>query len=108
MRRSIDRPRRRQGPLCERSPLTAIRRQAPVPALSRGAAYGQEAQHPQARTRHPYTNTIPQGPNQRWSLDFAAEVLSDGRRFRVLVVVDDFNRERLALVVDYRTGSSRA
>jgi putative transposase len=29
--------------------------------------------------------TIPQGPNRRWSLDFASDVLSDGRRFRVLV-----------------------
>jgi putative transposase len=49
-------------------------------------------------TRAPMT--IPQGPNQRWSLDFAADVLSDGRRFRVLVVVDDFSRECLALVAD--------
>ena len=43
---------------------------------------------------------IPQGPNQRWSLDFVSDVLADGRRFRVLVVVDDFTRECLALVVD--------
>lgn len=43
---------------------------------------------------------LPQGPNQRWSLDFASDVLADGRRFRVLVVVDDFTRECLALVVD--------
>jgi putative transposase len=49
-------------------------------------------------TRAPMT--IPQGPNQRWSLDFASDVLSDGRRFRVLVVVDDFSRECLALVAD--------
>jgi len=49
-------------------------------------------------TRAPMT--IPQGPNQRWSLDFAADVLSDGRRFRILVVVDDFSRECLALVAD--------
>jgi putative transposase len=41
-------------------------------------------------TRAPMT--IPQGPNQRWSLDFASDVLSDGRRFRILVVVDDFSR----------------
>jgi len=44
--------------------------------------------------------TLPQGPNQRWSLDFVSDVLADGRRFRVLVVVDDFTRECLALVVD--------
>ena len=43
---------------------------------------------------------MPQAPNQRWSLDFAADVLSDGRRLRILVVVDDFSRECLALVAD--------
>ena len=43
---------------------------------------------------------LPQGPNQRWSLDFVSDTLDSGRRFRVLVVVDDFTRECLALVVD--------
>jgi putative transposase len=49
-------------------------------------------------TRAPMT--LPQGANQRWSLDFVSDVLTDGRRFRVLVIVDDFTRECLALVVD--------
>lgn len=49
-------------------------------------------------TRAPIT--IPQGPNQRWSLDFMSDALSDGRRFRVLCVIDDFSRECLATVVD--------
>lgn len=49
-------------------------------------------------TRAPMT--LPQNPNQRWSLDFVSDVLADSRRFRVLVVVDDFTRECLALVVD--------
>ena len=44
--------------------------------------------------------TLPQSPNQRWSLDFVSDMLADGRRFRILVVVDDFTRECLALVVD--------
>ncbi len=43
---------------------------------------------------------LPQGPNQRRSLDFVSDTLADGRRFRVLVVVDDSTRECLALVVD--------
>src|SRR5438128_6050423 len=43
---------------------------------------------------------IPQGPNQRWSLDFLSDTLVDGRRFRILAVVDDFTRECLALVAD--------
>jgi hypothetical protein len=31
---------------------------------------------------------IPQGPNQRWSLDFMSDTLEVGRRFRVLSVID--------------------
>ena len=50
---------------------------------------------------------LPQGPNQRWSLDFASDVLADGRRFRVLVVVDDFTRECLALVADTSLSGQR-
>ena len=44
--------------------------------------------------------TIPQGPNQRWSLDFLSDALIDSRRFRILAIVDDFSRECLALVAD--------
>jgi len=43
---------------------------------------------------------IPQGPNRRWSLDSASDALADGRRFRILAVVDDFTRECLCLVAD--------
>lgn len=43
---------------------------------------------------------IPQGPNQRWSLDFVSDTLTDGRRFRILAVVDDFTRECLCLAAD--------
>ena len=49
-------------------------------------------------TRAPMT--IPQGPNRRWSTDFLHDVPTDGRRFRVWALVDDFSRECLALVVD--------
>ena len=43
---------------------------------------------------------IPQGPNQRWSLDFLSDAFTDGRRFRILAIVDDFTRECLALIAD--------
>jgi putative transposase len=43
---------------------------------------------------------LPQGPNRRWSLDFLHDQLSDGRRFRILAIVDDFTRECLALIAD--------
>jgi putative transposase len=42
----------------------------------------------------------PQDASQRWSLDFVSDVLADGCLFRALVIVDDFTRECLALVVD--------
>ena len=43
---------------------------------------------------------VPQGINQRWSLDFVSDALTDSRRFRILAVIDDFNRECLCLVAD--------
>jgi len=49
-------------------------------------------------TRTPLS--IPRGANQRWSLDFLSDAFADGRRFRILAVVDDFTRECLTLVAD--------
>lgn len=43
---------------------------------------------------------VPMTPNDRWSLDFVSDQLTDGRRFRILTVVDDCTRECLALVAD--------
>jgi putative transposase len=43
---------------------------------------------------------VPMLPNQRWSLDFVSDQMTDGRRFRVLTVIDDCTRECLALVAD--------
>jgi hypothetical protein len=43
---------------------------------------------------------IPMAPNDRWSLDFVSDQMTDGRRFRVLTVVDDCTRECLTLVAD--------
>jgi putative transposase len=50
---------------------------------------------------------LPQGPNQRWSLDFQSDALADGRRFRIFAVVDDFTRECLALIADTSLPSLR-
>jgi putative transposase len=43
---------------------------------------------------------VPSGPNRRWSLDFVHDQMTDGRRFRILAVVDDGTRECLALVAE--------
>jgi putative transposase len=40
------------------------------------------------------------GPNARWSLDFVSDCFSDGRRFRILAILDDFTPESLALIPD--------
>ena len=40
------------------------------------------------------------GPNQKWSMDFVAQRLADGRWIRVLTVVDQFTRECLVLHAD--------
>ena len=50
---------------------------------------------------------LPRGPNQRWSLDFVSDALADGRRFRILAVVDDFTRECLCLVADTSLSGQR-
>ena len=42
----------------------------------------------------------PLAADQRWSLDFISDQLTDGRRFRILAVVDDGTRECLALIAD--------
>lgn len=44
---------------------------------------------------------------ERWSLDFVSDGFTDGRRFRVLAVVDDFSRECLALVPDTSLSGKR-
>jgi putative transposase len=49
-------------------------------------------------TRRPLE--VPLGPNQRWSLDFIHDQLTDGRRLRILAVVDDCTRQCLALIAD--------
>ncbi len=50
---------------------------------------------------------VPQWPNDRWSLDFVADQFIDGRRLRILVVVDDCTRECLALIADTSISGTR-
>jgi len=56
-------------------------------------------------TRAPMT--VPLLPNDRWSLDFVSDQMTDGRRFRILTVVDDCSRECLALVADTSLSGAR-
>ena len=42
--------------------------------------------------------SVPAGPDERWSLDFLADVFGPGRAFRILAVTCDHTRECLSLV----------
>jgi len=42
----------------------------------------------------------PAAINEVWSIDFMSDSLWDGRRFRLLNIVDDFNREILSMEAD--------
>jgi putative transposase len=50
---------------------------------------------------------VPVVKNDTWSMDFMHEQLADGRGFRLLNVIDDFNREGLALEVDLSLPAAR-
>ncbi len=43
---------------------------------------------------------LPNRVNERWSMDFVSDQLADGRRFRVLNIIDDYSRECVGQLVD--------
>lgn len=49
----------------------------------------------------------PERINQHWSMDFVSDSLYNGRRFRVLTIVDDFSRECPALEADHSLTGKR-
>jgi putative transposase len=51
--------------------------------------------------------TIPAAKNEVWSMDFMHDALGDGRSFRLFNVLDDFNREGLAIEADLSLPSAR-
>lgn len=53
-----------------------------------------------AKVRDDRTQAI--RPNQCWSMDFMADQLIDGRRIRVLTIVDNFSRVSPLIGVDFR------
>ena len=55
----------------------------------------------------PDTLAVPDAPNVTWSMDFMAERLGDGRAFRLLNVLDDFNREGWGIEVDFSLPAER-
>jgi putative transposase len=49
----------------------------------------------------------PSTPNQRWPMDFVSDQLSNGRRFRVLNMVDDYSREVIGQLVSVSISGHR-
>ena len=52
-------------------------------------------------SRNPKPLQAPTSPNQNWSMDFMSDALENGRRVRVLNIIDDFNREALWVDAQY-------
>jgi putative transposase len=42
------------------------------------------------------------GPNQHWSMDFVHDQMHDGRKFRILTVIDQWSRESVSLEAKFR------
>jgi len=61
------------------------------------------------RINRPYKRGVSQPlyPNITWSMDFMSDALDDGRKIRVLNVIDDFNRECLRIEAGVSISSQR-
>jgi putative transposase len=57
--------------------------------------------------RDPKPLEVPQKANQTWSMDFMSDSLDWGKKFRTLNVIDDHNREVLAIEIDYSIPAER-
>lgn len=57
--------------------------------------------------RFPEALAQPSLPNHCWSMDFMSDALLSGRRFRTLNILDDFNRQVLAIEVDFSLPAGR-
>ncbi len=52
-------------------------------------------------SRNPKPLEAPLSPNKSWSMDFMSDALDNGRRIRVLNIIDDFNRAALWVDAQY-------
>ena len=59
------------------------------------------------KRENPEALAVPEAPNQARSMDVMTDRLSDGRQFRLLNVLDDFNRKGLGIEVDFSLPAER-
>ena len=59
------------------------------------------------KRERPEPLSVPAKPNQVWSMDFMSNQLWNGKTFRTLNVIDDFNCEGLAIDVDFSLPAAR-
>ena len=84
---------RREGVPVNRKRVQRLYREEGLAVRRRGKKRRSQAPRP---IRAPLS-----GPNQRWSMDFVSDTLSSGRRFRCLNIIDEFNRECLAIYASH-------
>jgi putative transposase len=89
----------RQGLVMNLKKLRRLYREEKLTVCKRGGRKGALG------SRRPLV--LPSRPNEPWSLDFVSDAFTDGRRFRILTVVDDFMRECLALLADTQLSGHR-
>lgn len=58
-------------------------------------------------SRQPTPLVQPESANESWLVDFMSDSLQSGRTFRTFNVIDDFNREALAIEIDTSLPSGR-
>lgn len=58
-------------------------------------------------SRNPIKLHQPNNPNDFWSMDFMSDSLANGRKFRTLNILDDFNRESLGIEIDFSLPAER-
>jgi putative transposase len=52
-------------------------------------------------SRDPLPLSVPIAPRICWSMDFMSDALTNGRKIRILNIIDDFNREALCIEAQY-------
>ena len=71
-----------------------------------GLAVRRRGKRKRAQVPRP-VRTVLTRPNERWSMDFLSDTLSNGRRFRCLTIMDEYSRECLAIEPGHSIPSAR-